>query len=73
VEINGKALYPFCLLKRSSLPTFISHLEQKQRSLKHCFADLHAQVASFKNRALFFHSINSLDELQQHQQLKFLH
>ncbi|WP_312534257.1 molybdenum cofactor guanylyltransferase [Acinetobacter variabilis] len=73
VEINGKPLYPFCLVKRSSLATLNLHLEQEQRSLKHCFADLHAQVARFKNRALFFHSINSLDELQQYQQLKFLH
>lgn len=73
VEINGQALYPFCLVKRSSLVTLMIHLEQKQRSLKHCFAGLHAQVARFKNHALFFHSINSMDELQQHQQLKFLH
>lgn len=73
VEMNGQALYPFCLVKRSSLATFTMHLEQKKRSLKHCFADLHAQVARFKNHALFFHSINSMDELQQHQQLKFLH
>ena len=72
VEINGKALYPFCLLKRSSLPTIQKHLEQNQRSLKICFADMHMQIASFKNRALFFHSINSFDELQQYQQLNFL-
>ena len=72
VEINGKALYPFCLLKRSSLPTIEKHLEQNQRSLRHCFAEMHMQIASFKNRALFFHSINSFDELQQHQQLNFL-
>ena len=73
VEMNGPALYPFCLVKRSSLSSFTHHLEQKQRSLKHCFADLHAQVAHFTNHALFFHSINSPDELQQHQQIKFLH
>ncbi len=73
VEINGKPLYPFCLVKRSSLATLNLHLEQEQRSLKHCFSNLHAQVACFKNPALFFHSINSLDELQQYQQLKFLH
>lgn len=72
VEMNGKALYPFCLLKRSSLPTIEKHLEQNQRSLKHCFAEMHMQIANFKNRALFFHSINSFDELQQHQQLNFL-
>lgn len=73
VEINGRALYPFCLVKRSALAQIKLHLEQKQRSLKFCFTNLHAQVASFQNRALFFHSINSLDELQQHQQLQFLH
>lgn len=70
--INGKALFPFCLLKRSSLPKLMQHLEQNQRSLKQCFADLHMQVARFQNHALFFHSINSFDELQQHQQLQFL-
>lgn len=73
VEMNGVALYPFCLVKRSSLLTLTAQLEQKQRSLKQCFSHLHAQVARFKNHALFFHSINSLDELQQYQQLKFLH
>ncbi len=72
VEINEKALFPFCLMKRSSLPTLIQHLENDQHSLKLCFADMHMQRASFKNRALFFHSINSFDELQQHQQLNFL-
>jgi molybdenum cofactor guanylyltransferase len=72
VEINGKALFPFCLLKRSSLPKICLHLEQNQRSLKHCFAEMHMQMARFKNHALFFHSINSFDELQQHQQLNFL-
>lgn len=72
VEINGKALYPFCLLKRQAYQTICAHLAQNERSLKQCFRHLHAQVASFKNRALFFHSINSLDELQQHQQLNFL-
>ena len=72
-SINGVALYPFCLLKRSSLTTLIAHLEQKQRSLKNCFAEMHAQIAYFKKSTLFFHSINSIDELQQHQQLKFLH
>jgi molybdopterin-guanine dinucleotide biosynthesis protein A len=72
VEINDIALYPFCLLKRSSLPTLVQHLEQNQRSLRHCFAKMHMQMARFKNYALFFHSINSFDELQQHQQLHFL-
>ncbi len=73
VEINGTALYPFCLVKRDSLAQLLEHLAQKQRSLKACFADLHAQVTCFTNQALFFHSINSFDELQQYQQLRFLH
>jgi molybdopterin-guanine dinucleotide biosynthesis protein A len=59
-------------MKRSSLPKLMQHLEQNQRSLKQCFADLHMQVARFQNHALFFHSINSFDELQQHRQLQFL-
>ena len=70
VEINGTALYPFCLVKRSAVQVIAMHLAQHQRSLKQCFADLHAQVATFKNHALFFHSINSLDELQQYRLLK---
>ena len=72
VEINAKLLYPFCLLKRSSLAKLSAHLEQNQRSLKHCFAEMHMQMAKFSNNALFFHSINSFDELQQHRQLRFL-
>ncbi|AXQ21774.1 molybdenum cofactor guanylyltransferase [Acinetobacter wuhouensis] len=72
VEINGTALYPFCLVKRSAVQVIAMHLAQQQRSLKQCFADLHAQVATFKNHALFFHSINSLDELQQYRLLKSL-
>ncbi|ATZ64429.1 molybdenum cofactor guanylyltransferase [Acinetobacter bereziniae] len=73
VEINGKALYPFCLLKRSSFAMIRTHFDQGQRSLKQCFSDLHAQKAAFENHALFFHSINSLDELQQYRQLKLLY
>lgn len=72
VEMNSKVLYPFCLMKRSAFAILQAHLEQKQRSLKLCFQQLHMQVARFKNNALFFHSINSFDELQQHRQLQLL-
>ena len=72
VEINGKALFPFCLLKRSSLPKLAAHLQNNQRSLKHCFAEMQMRLVRFKNRALFYHSINSFDELQQYRQLQFL-
>lgn len=73
VEINGVALYPFCLVKRSAYQTIQNSLAQNKRSLKQCFSELHGQGVIFKNHALFLHSINSLDELQQYQQLKSIH
>lgn len=72
VQLNGKALYPFCLMKRSALAKIEQHLKQGQRSLRLCFAELDMQLTHFKNQNIFFHSINSLEELQQHQQLNFL-
>ncbi|MCU4502394.1 NTP transferase domain-containing protein [Acinetobacter sp. WU_MDCI_Abxe161] len=70
VSINGDALYPFCLLKRESLNTITEQIEKQRLSLKECFKLLHAQVAIFQKQNLFFHSINSLDELQQYKQIK---
>ncbi|WP_447500094.1 molybdenum cofactor guanylyltransferase [Acinetobacter oleivorans] len=70
VSINGDALYPFCLLKRESLITITEQIEKQRLSLKECFKLLHAQVAIFQKQNLFFHSINSLDELQQYKQIK---
>lgn len=72
VEMNGVAIYPFCLMHRDSLSILQYHLSSAQRSLKACFQDLHAQVANFHNQSLFLHSINSLDELQQYRQLQYL-
>lgn len=72
VEINGAALYPFCLLKRSSLPTLSAQIEQGELSLKKCFKLMHAQAVKFRKHALIFHSINSFDELQQYKQLNVL-
>jgi len=69
VSINGDALYPFCLLKRESLITITEQIEKQRLSLKECFKLLHAQVAIFQKQNLFFHSINSLDELQQYKQI----
>ncbi|WP_336170156.1 molybdenum cofactor guanylyltransferase [Acinetobacter sp. 161(2023)] len=69
VSINGDALYPFCLLKRESLITVTEQIEKQRLSLKECFKLLHAQVAIFQKQNLFFHSINSLDELQQYKQI----
>lgn len=69
VMINGESLYPFCLLKRESLPILQQQLLDERRSLKECFKYLHAQVAIFQKQNLFCHSINSLDELQQYRQI----
>ncbi|NUF15449.1 molybdenum cofactor guanylyltransferase [Acinetobacter lactucae] len=69
VSINGDVLYPFCLLKRESLITITKQIEKQRLSLKECFKLLHAQTAIFQKQNLFFHSINSLDELQQYKQL----
>lgn len=72
VEMNATALYPFCLLKRSSLPVlsqYLEHPDHKQRSLKHCFQALAAQVLKIQHHALQFHSINSWDELHQYRLL----
>lgn len=70
LEINECALYPFCLMKRSALPKLRQNLDKNQRSLKRCFVDMHYKTALIKDDALFFHSINSLDELQQYKQLE---
>jgi len=72
VNINGDALYPFCLMKRKSCTVLQQHLLENQLSLNKCRKDLHAQVAYFRKHRLFFHSINSLDELQQYKQLNYL-
>ncbi len=69
VSINGDALYPFCLLKRESLIMIREQIDKQRLSLKECFKLLHAQVAVFQKQNLFFHSINSLDELQQYKQI----
>ncbi|MBP6190626.1 MAG: NTP transferase domain-containing protein [Acinetobacter sp.] len=70
VSMNGDALYPFCLLKRSSLPILQQQIQANKLSLRDCFKQLHAQSSVFQKQSLFCHSINSLDELQQYQQMK---
>ena len=70
VNINGDALYPFCLLKRSSLPVLEQAIDKDRLSLRDCFKQLNAQVTHFQKQSLFCHSINSLDELQQYKQMK---
>ena len=66
VSFNGQALYPFCLLKRSSVATLTKHLDQQQFSIRRCFAELMPQVVNIQNQELNYHSLNSLEELQQY-------
>ncbi|WP_336040881.1 molybdenum cofactor guanylyltransferase [Acinetobacter dispersus] len=70
VNINGNALYPFCLLKRESLSVLEQAIAENKLSLRDCFKQLDAQVVAFQKQGLFCHSINSLDELQQYKQMK---
>lgn len=66
VSINGQALYPFCLLKRSSVETLSKHLDLQQLSLRRCFAELMPQVVNIQNQELNYHSLNSFEELQNY-------
>lgn len=70
VNINGDALYPFCLLKRESLSVLEQAIAENKLSLRDCFKQLDAQVVVFQKQGLFCHSINSFDELQQYKQMK---
>ena len=67
LNINGQALYPFCLLKRNSLETLNKHLYQQQFSLKHCFNDLSPQTLDIQNAHLTYHSLNSFEEVHDYQ------
>ncbi|MEG0029936.1 molybdenum cofactor guanylyltransferase [Acinetobacter sp.] len=66
-NINGQALYPFCLLKRNSLETLNKHLHQQQFSLKRCFNDLLPQIVDIQNSRLTYHSLNSFEEVLAYQ------
>ncbi|ENW81005.1 hypothetical protein F909_02296 [Acinetobacter sp. ANC 3929] len=70
ITMNGDALYPFCLLKRESLPVLTQAIAENRLSLRDCFQQFEAQVVVFQKQSLFCHSINSLDELQQYKQMK---
>jgi molybdopterin-guanine dinucleotide biosynthesis protein A len=58
------------LLKRESLPVLKQQISENKLSLRECFKQLNAQSTLFQKQSLFCHSINSLDELQQYQQMK---
>ncbi|EPG37975.1 molybdenum cofactor guanylyltransferase [Acinetobacter colistiniresistens] len=73
VMINGDALYPFCLIKRDSLPVFTQALADNRLSLRESFKQLKAQSVAFQKQSLFLHSINSPDELQQYRQWSNCH
>ena len=67
LNINGQALYPFCLLKRNSLETLNKHLHQQQFSLKRCFNDLSPQRVDIQNAHLTYHSLNSFEDVHAYQ------
>lgn len=67
--VNQQALYPLCLLKRESLAVLTEQLRLGHFSVRHSLQALHAQAVHFQKRSVFMHSINSLEELQQYQQL----
>ena len=52
------------------LQQFDEQIQANKLSLRDCFKQLHAQSSVFQKQSLFCHSINSLDELQQYQQMK---
>ena len=68
VNMAGQALYPFCLMKRSAAAKLADCLAHGQRSIQGCFRKMHHKFTFFEKDALFYHSINSFDELQQYQQ-----
>ena len=53
VNINGDALYPFCLLKRASLSILEHQLAANKLSLRETFRQLHAQHVVFQKQSLF--------------------
>lgn len=65
VSINAQNLYPFCLLKKESLPVLEKHLENNQLSIRKCLDELNAQVINCQH-SFSFHSINSEQELAQY-------
>ena len=67
-QFNQQPLYPFCLMKREAQVVIQQQLEQQQLRLYDCFERLNAQVVTVTNSNTSFHSLNSLEELQQYQQ-----
>ncbi|ESK41279.1 hypothetical protein P256_00269 [Acinetobacter nectaris CIP 110549] len=72
VELNSDPLYPFCLMKRSSLAVVSEQLVLGEYSLKECFKRLNAEKVTFQHERTIFHSINSIDELQQYRKVRYL-
>lgn len=72
IEVNYDPLYPFCVMKRESLAVLTQQLKLGQYSLKQCFKHLGAEKIVFKHEMSMFHSINSIDELQQYRQARDL-
>ena len=68
LQFNQQPLYPFCLMKREALAILQQQIAQQKLRLYDSFLQLHAQVIAITNCNISFHSLNSLEELQQYQQ-----
>lgn len=69
VQFNQDALYPFCLMKREALQVLKKQMQQQQGSLKQSFQLLGGQALYIEQAENYVHSLNSMDELKQYQQL----
>lgn len=67
-SINGDALYPLCLMRRSASQLLQQQLEQQQFSVHRCFYQLNAGCVAFVNPQPVLHSINSFAEKERYRQ-----
>ena len=70
IKINQDSLYPFCLIKREALKTFHTNIQKNKLSLKYSFDQLNAQYIEIHKPNIFYHSLNSLQELEDYQMHK---
>lgn len=68
--INGRALYPLCLMRRSASKVLEKNIANNQKSLHRCFQQLSMCIVPFENNSVDFHSINTQEELKQYQHLR---
>lgn len=70
IRINKDFLYPFCLIKRSCLKIIDKSLQQNKLSLKYSFDILNGTYIEIDKPEIYYHSLNSLQELAYYQSNK---